>query len=363
MKTDDFDFELPDSLIAQTPAAERRGARLLHLPGAGSPVHRRFDEFPTLLRKGDLIVLNETRVIPARLPVQRDTGGAVEVFLVRPQSDGEWLALVRPAKRLRAGERLRGGDESGEWSLEIRRIVGGEAIVAFPDVPVEEVLDRWGRVPLPPYVRRDATEDDRERYQTVFARVPGAVAAPTAGLHFDNGILDSVIAAGASVVRLVLHVGPGTFRPLPDGELDDHVLDEEFYDIPEDVWHAIEGTKAAGGRVVAVGTTVVRALESAARAGGAPVLSGRTRLFVKPPYEFRIVDCLLTNFHLPRSSLLCLVSAFAGRERILHAYREAVAGGYRFYSYGDATFLESAPAGEADVRSGGARRPTPEGRS
>ncbi len=366
MRAADFDFDLPPDRIAQVPAARRTGSRLLHLPADGAIVHRRFADLPDLLRAGDLLVLNETRVIPARLDARRETGGAVEVFLVR--AEGEvWRALVRPAKRLRVGERLLGGvPGSGEasWSMEITALEGGEARVAFPDIPAEEILDGWGRVPLPPYVRRDPTDEDRERYQTVFARVPGAVAAPTAGLHFDDTTLDAIRERGVEIARLVLHVGPGTFRPLPDGDLEDHVLDEEAYRIPDDLGPAIARAHAVGGRVVAVGTTVVRALEAAARketgsilpdapgatASAAPIPSGagRTRLFVRPPFRFRVVDCLLTNFHLPKSSLLCLVSAFSGRERILDAYRTAVEEGYRFYSYGDATFLERCMTGRTE---------------
>jgi len=334
VRASDFDYELPEDRIAQVPCAARADAKLMHLARAGSPAHRLFRDFPALLRRGDVLVLNETRVLPARLALRRASGGAVEALLVREDAGG-WRALLRPAKRLRAGEILRGAD--GEFTVRVRELAEGDAIVEFPDRPAEDVMARWGSVPLPPYVRRDPTDEDVERYQTVYARVPGAVAAPTAGLHFDAGTLARVEAVGAKVARLVLHVGPGTFRPLPEGDLAAHRLDSERFEIPAPAWEAVERARAAGGRVVAVGTTVVRALETAAASGE---LHGSTELFIRPPFEFRRVDALLTNFHLPRSSLVCLVAAFSGRERILDAYREAVERGYRFYSYGDATFLE-----------------------
>jgi S-adenosylmethionine:tRNA ribosyltransferase-isomerase len=331
----DFDYTLPDELVAQEPLPRRSASRLLHLPRTGAPEHRSFAEFPDLLRSGDLLVLNETRVIPARLVLRRATGGAVEALLVRPEGPG-WRALVRPARRLRAGESLTGG--GGAFTARVLRLeAGGAAVLELGGLPVPDVLDRHGRVPLPPYVRREATPEDRDRYQTVYARVPGAVAAPTAGLHFDADTLARIEARGVETARLVLHVGPGTFRPLPDGPLDAHRLEAERFDVPDAVRARVLATRAGGGRVVAVGTTVVRALESDA-AGR----SGETDLFIRPPYAFRAVDCLLTNFHLPRSSLLCLVAAFAGTERVLAAYRAAVRLRYRFYSYGDATFLERA---------------------
>ena len=340
-RADDFDFELPPDLIAQTPPPHRADARLLHLPAAGAVAHRGFRELPQLLRRGDLVVLNETRVIPARLFVRRPSGGAVEVLLVRREADA-WRALVRPARRLRAGERLRGPDDA--FTLALEEVGDGVARLRMEGLAEAEILARYGTVPLPPYIRRDASEADRERYQTVFARVPGAVAAPTAGLHFDEAMLAEVAGAGARVARLVLHVGPGTFRPLPEGDLAGHVLDAEAYTIPAEVAAELRAAAGARTRVVAVGTTVVRALESWALAGGpAEGIDAQTRLFVRPPFTFRVVDALLTNFHLPRSSLLCLVAAFSGTDRVLAAYREAVAQRYRFYSYGDASFLEKAP--------------------
>ncbi len=338
MRAADFDYELPEGLIAQEPAPRRTDARLLHLPASGPPVHRAFRDLPSLLRAGDLLVLNETRVIAARVEAHRESGGAVEVFLVRREGDG-WRALLRPARRIRPGERLHGA--GGAFALVVQAVAPDGAAVRVEGVAADELPERFGHVPLPPYIRRADAPADRERYQTVFARVPGAVAAPTAGLHFDEATLAAVAAAGATVARLVLHVGPGTFRPLPDGDLAGHVLDAERHEIPPAAAAAVRAARAAGGRVIAVGTTVVRSLESWAAAGAPPDgASGETRLFIRPPFDFRATDALLTNFHLPRSSLLCLVAAFSGKDRILAAYREAVTARYRFYSYGDATFLE-----------------------
>jgi len=332
----DFDFHLPEDLIAQEPSPERTGSRLLHLPARGAARHLRFTDLPELLRAGDFLVLNETRVLQARLALHRATGGAVEALLVRPAGPETWTALLRPAKRLRVGETLTGS--GGSWSARVAALRdGGEGELRFEGALPESVMESEGSVPLPPYVRRAPDARDRERYQTVYARVPGAIAAPTAGLHFDDALLSALRERGVGTGRVVLHVGPGTFRPLPDGALESHRLDAERFEVPDPVREEAAAARAAGGRVVAVGTTVVRALEADA-AGG----SGETDLFIRPPYRFRAVDCLLTNFHLPRSSLLCLVSAFAGRDRILDAYRTAVRERYRFYSYGDATFLERA---------------------
>lgn len=342
MKSTDYDYELPAELIAQSPAVRRSDARLLHLPAAGPVVHRTFRELPALLTPGDLLVLNETRVIPARLLARRASGGRVEVFLLR-REEGAWRALVRPAQRVREGEELVVGD--GELVLRVcEKVGGGEARIEFPRETSPDAWERHGQVPLPPYVRRSPTPEDRERYQTVFARVPGAVAAPTAGLHFDEEILAELAARGVGRATLVLHVGAGTFRPLPAGPLANVRLESEWFSIPVSTRRAVVETRRRGARIVACGTTVVRALESWALAGS-PLegsFAGDTDLFIRPRFEFRLVDALLTNFHLPRSSLLCLVAAFAGRERILAAYEEAIRQRYRFYSYGDATFLERA---------------------
>ncbi len=345
MKPSDFAYSLPPESIAQFPLPRRRDARLLHLTPSGPPVHRSVADFPSLLPAGDVLVVNETRVIPARLELRRASGGVVELFALEEKEGGTWSALAKPLRRLRDGEVLTGG--GGAFRARILARVADVVSVAFEDeagakAPAAAILERWGRVPLPPYIRRGAAPQDEVRYQTVFARVPGAVAAPTAGLHFDEELLREIRERGVTVASIVLHVGPGTFRPLPDDDppLDTIRLDAERYEIPAAAVDALARARAAGGRVVACGTTVARALETFVRNGEA---AGSTTLFIHPPFEFRAVGALLTNFHLPRSSLLCLAAAFSGRERILEAYALAVASGYRFYSYGDATFLE-APA-------------------
>ncbi len=335
----DFDFELPPELIAQHPAPHRTDARLLHVPPGGDVVHRRFTDLPTLLRAGDLLVLNETRVIPARLRMRRESGGAVEVLLAGARPDGSWRAFLKPSRRLRVGESLYGAGDA----FEVRVVaLGEEPAVEFVGGSADAIVQQYGEIPLPPYIHREPTPEDTERYQTVYARCPGAVAAPTAGLHFDEATFDSLRATGVDIARLVLHVGPGTFRPLPDDfDLETVQLDAERYDVPAAVAAAVLRTRNAAGRVIAAGTTVVRSLESWAADGAPPGgSSGETRLFIRPPHAFRVVDALVTNFHLPRSSLLCLVAALVGRRRILDAYAEAVRERYRFYSYGDATFLE-----------------------
>ncbi len=340
MKATDFSYELPGELVAQFPAAHRRDARLLHLPPAGPPIHRRIPDLPSLLHAGDLLVLNETRVVPARLRLHRESGGAIELFFLeeiatRPGGVPEWRALAKPANRLRAGETLIGG--GGAFHVRVLAREEGTVRVEAPAGGTHETLERWGEVPLPPYVRRAPTPEDRDRYQTIFAREPGAVAAPTAGLHFDDALLDEIRAKEANTARLVLHVGPGTFRPLPqERDLDSVALEPERFRVPPETIAAMARAREEGGRVVACGTTVVRALETWARGSS----FGETSLFIHPPFQFQAVDAILTNFHLPRSSLLCLVAAFAGRERILAAYENAVRERYRFYSYGDATFLE-----------------------
>jgi S-adenosylmethionine:tRNA ribosyltransferase-isomerase len=342
VKASDFFYELPAELIAQHPLPRRRDARLLHLPKTGPPVHRRFIDFPNLLSPGDVLVLNETRVLPARLKTSRATGGIVELLLLSPDGAGEagreqWRAMAKPARRIRPGEILAAGD-----SLRLRVIerVGADVRIEFLDAPGQEVLERFGEVPLPPYLHREAEPEDRARYQTVFARVSGAVAAPTAGLHFDGEMLSELRTKGVEIATIVLHVGAGTFRPLPeeDVELSAIQLDAERFEVPAATARSFEAARARGSRIIACGTTVARTLETFARGQD----RGTTALFIHPPFEFRMVDALLTNFHLPRSSLLCLVAAFAGKERIMAAYEEAVRERYRFYSYGDATFLERA---------------------
>jgi S-adenosylmethionine:tRNA ribosyltransferase-isomerase len=348
VKPSDFSYDLPAELIAQHPPPRRRDSRLLHLPAQGVPVHRRFAELPNLLSSGEVLVLNETRVLPARLCATRASGGIVELLLLEPERDANsavssedacerWRAMAKPARRIRPGEILTAGDS---FHVRVVERAGPDVRVEFLDASAEDVLEQHGEVPLPPYLHRDAEPEDRARYQTVYARVPGAVAAPTAGLHFDAEMLDDLRGRGIEIASIVLHVGPGTFRPLPEEDVDlsQVHLDPERFEIPEKTAGILEKARARGSRVIACGTTVARALETFARGK----MRGTTSLFSHPPFRFEIVDALLTNFHLPRSSLLCLVSAFAGRERILSAYEEAVRERYRFYSYGDATFLERA---------------------
>jgi len=339
-----YDYELPESAIAQEPLADRSSSRLLVMDRvSGARQHRRFSDVPELLRAGDLLVVNETRVIPARLRARRPGGGKAEIFLVRALPDGRWLALVKPSARIKPGAEIAlldgAGDPAGGAVVE-ESAADGLRAVRFPDGDVAGLIARAGEVPLPPYIRRSPEDADRERYQTVFARVPGAVAAPTAGLHLTDPLIVRLREKGVGLSRLVLHVGPGTFRPVQVEDPQDHRVDAEWCSIPAETAAAVNQTRAQGGRVVAVGTTTTRSLEAAA-ARGLPLAAfeGFVDLYIHPPFEFRVVDALITNFHLPRSSLLLLVSAFAGREHVLAAYREAIAEGYRFYSYGDAMLI------------------------
>jgi S-adenosylmethionine:tRNA ribosyltransferase-isomerase len=347
MLISDFDYELPEELIAQRPLDRRDASRMLVLSrAAGSWRDSSFSEFPTELREGDAVVVNNTRVFPARLVGRREpTGGRVELLLVRRREDlgGEtWETLARPARRLDAGARATFGD--GRLSAEVLSATddGARRVVRFRcDDDFAALLEEFGRMPLPPYIKRGAgdlaaRDEDRERYQTVYAASPGAIAAPTAGLHFTPETFGRMRARGVRVVELTLHVGYGTFAPVRAEDLSSHAVAPESFEISEAAADAINETRARGGRVVAVGTTTVRALESSADVRGR-VSAGRgeTGLTITPGYGFRAVDAMLTNFHLPRSSLLVLVSAFAGRDFVLAAYRHAVRAGYRFYSYGD----------------------------
>jgi S-adenosylmethionine:tRNA ribosyltransferase-isomerase len=314
--------------------------------GAGDALeHRTFADFPALLRAGDVLVINETRVVRARLHAMREGGGDAELLLLRPRahaafdpSEHEWLALVRPGRKLRAGARLRIGD-AGATIVEV--LADGPRVVRFDDeVDVGALLETRGEVPLPPYVGPGDTAR-AERYQTIFARVPGSVAAPTASLHFTQDVLDAIRSRGVIVAPLVLDVGIGTFRPMTGASVDEHVMHAERYTIPDPTAAAIAAAQRDGGRVIAAGTTVLRALEGAAQHGGRlHGGEGETDLFVTPGFSFRVVDALLTNFHLPRSTLLVLVSAFAGYARVRHAYQAAIEQQYRFFSFGDAMFVE-----------------------
>lgn len=332
MLTRDFDYELPEERIAQEPAP-RGESRLLVLDAEGPERHRRVRDLPALLRPGDLLVLNDTRVIPARLHGRRGEG-RMEVLLVEKLDEREWEALVRPGRRARPGTVIVFEDSTPSISAEVVDKREDRYHLRFSE-PVEPHLDRLGHVPLPPYIHRPDEAADRERYQTVFARTPGAIAAPTAGLHISEELLEEIAADGIGIARVTLHVGIGTFKPVSAERVEDHRMDRERYEVSEETAEAIRRTRESGGRIVAVGTTVVRTLESCGGEAG----SGSTDLFITPGFRFRVVDVLLTNFHLPRSTLLMLVSAFAGRERVLAAYEEAVREGYRFYSYGDAMLL------------------------
>ena len=333
MLVSDFNYELPEELIAQYPAADRRGSRLLQL--ADRVEDRQFAELPTLLREGDLLVFNDTRVINARLAATKDTGGRAEVLIERITGERDALAQVRASKTPKPGGRLlfsRGA------AAEVTGREDGFFTLTF-SVDVLPLLQEQGEVPLPPYVKRPAVSADADRYQTVYARDPGAVAAPTAGLHFDAAMLRETLSAGARHAWVTLHVGAGTFQPLRAEQIEANRLHSERVQVDQAVCDAVHETRAAGGRVIAVGTTSVRALESASTGGVLEPYHGETDLFILPGFEFRSVDAMLTNFHLPQSSLLMMMAAFAGKDRILAAYRHAVRERYRFFSYGDAMFV------------------------
>ena len=334
----DFDYELPSELIAQHPAAERAASRLLHVDRDGTLYDRMFRDIVSLVDAKDLLVFNDTKVIKARLHGRKDSGGEVEILVERIVDPMRALAHVRASKSPKPGRQIklaRGG------VVEVLGREGELFELLFLDGPVLDVLEAWGEVPLPPYITHAAEADDERRYQTVYARVPGAVAAPTAGLHFDDALLSAIDGTGAERISVTLHVGYGTFKPVRSETVEDHVVDPEPYEISESAARAINAARAAARRVIAVGTTTTRALEDAARRGGGTIRAGRADadLFIHPGHEFRVIGGLLTNFHLPKSSLLMLVAAFAGRDRILASYREAVERRYRFYSYGDATLI------------------------
>jgi S-adenosylmethionine:tRNA ribosyltransferase-isomerase len=340
MLCSDFDYNLPPDLIAQHPAEPRDSARLLLLGReSGRMEHCGMGDFPDCLRAGDLLVLNNTRVIPARLFGRKETGGRVEILVERLRGDRECLAQIRSSKSPRSGSwlvvdaapqaRLQVTGRAGDF-FQLLRTDGGT---------VMELLDAAGHVPLPPYITRADAEPDRDRYQTVFAQRPGAVAAPTAGLHFTPELLAGIESRGVALGYVTLHVGAGTFQPVRGEQVESHRMHNEWYEVDADLCECALQTRQGGGRIVAVGTTSVRCLESAAHGGTLQPARGETEIFIYPGFHFRSVDAMLTNFHLPRSTLLMLVSAFAGRERVLAAYREAVQQRYRFFSYGDAMFI------------------------
>ena len=336
MQRSDFHYDLPAELIAQAPLAERRASRLLVLDGAnGALADRAFADLPHLLRAGDLLVFNDTRVLPARVVGRKPTGGRVEILLER------LLGARRALVHLRASHKPQTGGEIELPGGARARVVAraGELTEIEVDCDLVPFLEARGQTPLPPYIARSPDAADRERYQTVFARAPGAVAAPTAGLHFDAAMLDALAARGIERTFLTLHVGAGTFAPVRTERIEDHELHAEWLEVSAATCAAVERCRKTGGRVVAVGTTSVRALETAARGGALAPFAGDSRLFIYPGFEFRVVDAMVTNFHLPESSLLMLVCAFAGPEATLAAYRHAVAERYRFFSYGDAMLV------------------------
>ncbi len=349
MDVTDFDFALPSDLIAQMPAARREAARLLVLDRAsGGATHTTVAALPEWLQRGDVLALNDTRVFPARLRGRRvPSGGAVECLLLERLDEARWSALVHPGQKLRVGECVR--FERRGWAIDgqilerrffgrrIVRLTTGAGSLGAGDV--DAAIDAIGHVPLPPYIRRPDSESDRERYQTVYARVRGSVAAPTAGLHLTDGLLQAVGARGVHRVDVTLHVGYGTFKPVRAERVEAHAVDPERYVISERAASALNAAVDAGRRIVAVGTTTTRALESAWRQGRVAAGEAVAELFIRPGHRFAVVGGLLTNFHLPRSSLLMLVCAFGGRERVLAAYAEAIRRGYRFYSYGDAMLI------------------------
>ena len=340
MRKSDFYFDLPEELIAQTPLERRDSSRLLHLDKVtGELEHRHFYELLDYLREGDCMVFNDSRVLPARLIGSRPTGGSVELVLLRDLGEGRWECLSRPGRKTKPGTEILFGN--GELKATVESVAeGGNRIVRFDYEGIFlEVLERLGKMPLPPYIKEEL--QDSERYQTVYSREIGSAAAPTAGLHFTKELMEKIAAKGVKLCYVTLHVGLGTFRPVKAEEIEDHEMHSEFCIIPEETARIVSETKKKGGRVIAVGTTSCRTLESFAREDGSlPATSGWTNIFIYPGYTFKCVDALVTNFHLPESTLIMLVSALAGREHVLHAYEEAVKERYRFFSFGDAMFIE-----------------------
>ena len=339
MKKSDFYFDLPEELIAQTPLAQRDASRLMCLDRqTGEIEHRHFRELKDMLRPGDCLVLNDSRVLPARLMGERSTGGAVEVVLLRDLGEGRWECLTRPGKKTRPGTELSFG--GGKLTATVAEVAeGGNRLIDFHYSGIFlEILEQLGKMPLPPYIKAEL--EDQERYQTVYSKELGSAAAPTAGLHFTKELLAEIEAMGVLVKFVTLHVGLGTFRPVKAEDIEDHEMHSEYCIIPEDTAKAVTETKRRGGRVVAVGTTSCRTLESFAAADGSLQAGGGwTNIFIYPGYTFKCVDALVTNFHLPESTLIMLVSALAGRESILHAYQTAVEERYRFFSFGDAMLI------------------------
>ncbi|NQZ32696.1 MAG: tRNA preQ1(34) S-adenosylmethionine ribosyltransferase-isomerase QueA [Oceanospirillaceae bacterium] len=338
MQVSDFSFELPDELIASFPLEQRSASRLLCLDGnSGEVVHRQFTDLVDLLAPGDLLVFNNTRVIPARLFGQKESGGKVELLIERVTSDNTALAHVRSSRSPKPGAKL---FFEGDIQATVEGRQGNLFELSFQiEGTLIDALEQHGHMPLPPYMNREDQLEDRERYQTVYNKTPGAVAAPTAGLHFDDGMFEKIKAKGIDTAFVTLHVGAGTFQPVKVETVTEHVMHAEYIEVSQEVCDQVKATKAAGGRVIAVGTTSVRCLESASAKGEITPYSGDTSIFIYPGYKYRVVDRLVTNFHLPESTLLMLVSAFAGFDNTISAYDQAVAEKYRFFSYGDAMFI------------------------
>ena len=340
MKLTDFDFHLPEHLIAQHPAETRTASRLLHVDGnAGSINDRQFVDLPAFIETNDILVFNDTKVIKARLHGKKETGGSAEVLVERVLADGRSaLAHIRASKSPKPGSRIMFAD--GVVATMTARVDDLFALHFEGEIGVHEILQRHGEVPLPPYITHPADSEDERRYQTVYARHAGSVAAPTAGLHFDEAMLTGLKAKGVALAYVTLHVGAGTFQPVRDDDISKHVMHREWYHVPLETVSAIARAKATGGRVIAVGTTSMRTLEAASRGGSLQAECAETQIMITPGYAFRTVDRLITNFHLPKSTLMMLVSAFAGTENIQRAYAHAIAERYRFFSYGDAMLLE-----------------------
>ncbi len=340
MELSDFDYLLPESLIAQSPLVDRNASRLMVIYPAKHKIRdQKFAQLSTFLNPGDLLVFNNTRVIPARLFGRKESGGKVEVMVERVLDDSKLLAHIRSSKSPRPGSRLI--LENQIHCLMSERKDDLFILVQKSDMSWFELLESYGHIPLPPYIQREDDADDRERYQTVYAETPGAVAAPTAGLHFDQQQIAQLQAMDINMAFITLHVGAGTFQPVRGDNIDDHIMHAEYIVVPQSVCDLIKQTKLKGNRVIAVGTTVVRSLESAALDGTLSAFEGDSKLFVKPGYSFKVIDAMITNFHLPKSTLLMLVSAFAGSDLIKQAYQHAIKQRYRFFSYGDAMFITS----------------------
>lgn len=339
MLLSDFDYDYPADLVAQHPLPERSASRLLALDRASGRIsHHTFTDLPDFLRAGDVLVLNESRVINARLFGTRENGRQAEVLLVHPEPNGEWLAMVHPGGKLKVGRTVRFGEEA---RLCVTDVVGGglRRMRLEGSLDWNQLMERYGSIPLPPYIDRKPGPQDSDRYQTVFAREHGSVAAPTAGLHFTDSVLSDISRKGVEIARVVLHVGPGTFKPVQAEDISRHAMHAEWFAVPVESAEMIDAARTAGNRVWAVGTTVTRVLESAGRGGPIEAGSGWTDLFIRPPFDFRVVGGLVTNFHLPRSTLLMLVCAFGGYTHVMGAYRDAIRERYRLFSYGDAMVI------------------------